>query len=534
MRNKNWETRSKKQHTNANQQKIMWPKLLAVVLLLMLVALAAATVLPMMYNAYYRNYHNNVDHHESDFQNDEDNYEKDIQHNFDVQQTQATLMQQNLERGNSSSSSAAATSTDKVAMMTTNTTLKRAKQRRRSSHDYAIQNQNTNLQSELSSLNQSVEKLSSLIEKQLLQSQHTRLAPISTATPLPTQQPHALASNTLAPQAHFVAAPRTYWISVSNADYDSTTSLLTVPVNMTQCTSFELVDVAMPRTMYDVNQFCDTLTIVLVRSDGTIRTTADVTLTRQDYETTTALATELQTRAAAALVGKRSDGGNLTLTVSASLTTYKFTFAMSNSQKFFFQFPQPTLGYMLGFGVKTDYPRTTLVTDDSAASYLVLDTEAEASATGPNTTTFGPSSAVSWSTVNLTIGGAQVAHRVFSFVNSTASFSSTTRSDLFGGRYVVIDCPQLKYHYANTSTVALIYLANDMNYLERPADTRRTFPLPATLTTLFLGIKVRLPTGKDVVCDMQNLAFVLRFAVTVNHMVSDRGTSVNTRHKVWT
>lgn len=517
----------------------MWPKVLAVVLLMVLIALAAATVLPMMYNAYYAYYRNNADHHESDVQNDKDNYEKDnSDDNFDVQQTRATLMQQHLDRENSGSSSTAATSTDKVAMMTTNTTPKRAKQRRRSSHDYAIQNQNTNLQSELSSLNQSVEKLSSLIEKQLLQSQHTRLAPISTATSLPTQQLRTLASNTLASNtaagpAHFVAAPRTYWISVSNADYDSTTSLLTVPVNMTQCTSFELVDVAMPRTMYDVNQYCDTLTIVLVRSDGTIRTTADVTLTRQDYETTTALATELQTRAAAALVGKRSDGGNLTLTVSVSLTTYKFTFAMSNSQKFFFQFPQPTLGYMLGFGVKTDYPRTTLVTDDSAASYLVLDTEAEASATGPNTTTFGPSSAVSWSTVNLTLGGAQVAHRVFSFVNSTASFSSTTRSDLFGGRYVVIDCPQLKYHYANTSTVALIYLANDMNYLERPADTRRTFPLPATLTTLFLGIKVRLPTGKDVVCDMQNLAFVLRFAVTVNHMVSDRGTSVNTRHKVW-
>ena len=482
----------------------MWPKLLAVLLLMVFVALAAAAVLPMLYNAYFRD--------DADHQSATANHQHE----------------QDEGEGNASSNA------DKVSMVTEEATkhAKQRRHRRRSQNNYnrSAEGQGTDLKSELSSLNQSVGKLALLIEKQL--SQNTRLAPI-TAPLLAAHQPKRTDLSSTVPP-HFVQAPRTYWISVSNADYDSTTALLTVPVNMTQCTSFELVDVAMPRTMYDVNQYCDTLTIVLVRSDGTIRTTANVTLARQDYETTSALATELQTKAATALVGKRSDGGNLTLTVSASLTTYKFTFTMSNSQKFFFQFPQSTLGYMLGFGVKTDYPRTTVVTDDSAASYLVLDTEAEASATGPSTTTFGPSSAISWSTVNLTIGAAQVAHRVYSFVNSTASFSSTTRSDLFGGRYVVIDCPQLKYHYANTSTVALIYLANDMNYLERPADTRRTFPLPATLTTLFLGIKVRLPTGKDVVCDMQNLAFVLRFAVTVNHMVSDRGTTVAPRHKVWT
>jgi hypothetical protein len=260
----------------------------------------------------------------------------------------------------------------------------------------------------------------------------------------------------------FVLAPRTYWISVSNADYDKTTNILTVPVNMTHCTSFELVEMSMPRTMYTVNQYCDTLTIVLVNDNGSIRTTATCTLACQDYDSYSSLASEISTKANTALTGLRSGGGDLVLTVTASTATHKFTFSMSNSQKFFFRFSQATLGYMLGFGTQNAYPRMKSITDDAATSYLVHDDDADDLANDkPSTTTFGPLSSLTLASTNLVVDGITSPWVVYSHAAATASFSSTSRADLFGGRYLVIDCPALRTLYANTSTVALVNLANE-------------------------------------------------------------------------
>ena len=330
----------------------------------------------------------------------------------------------------------------------------------------------------------------------------------------------------------FVSAPRTYWISVSNADYDKATNILTVPVNMTQCTSFELVEMSMPRTMYTINQYCDTLTIVLVNANGSIRTSATCTLTRQDYDSYSALAVEVSNKANAALTGLRDGGGDLLLSVTASSATHKFTFSMSNSQRFFFQFTQATLGYMLGFGTQSIYPRVKSITDDAATTYLVKDVDADELANNkPNTTTFGPASALTSSSVNLVVDGITSPWVVYSHAAATISFSSTSRADLFGGRYLVIDCPALRTLYANTSTVALVNLANEMNYVERSSDMTRLFAAPATLHVLSMTLKIRQPNGVDVPCDTQDLAFVLRFAVVANHMVLNRTDPP--RHRVF-
>ena len=95
----------------------------------------------------------------------------------------------------------------------------------------------------------------------------------------------------------------------------------------------------------------------------------------------------------------------------------------------------------------------------------------------------------------------------------------------------MIDCPALRTLYANTSTVALVNLANEMNYVERSSDMTRLFAAPATLHVLSMTLKIRQPNGVDVPCDTQDLAFVLRFAVVANHMVLNRTDPP--RHRVF-
>jgi hypothetical protein len=244
------------------------------------------------------------------------------------------------------------------------------------------------------------------------------------------------------------------------------------------------------------------------------------------------LAAEVATKANAVLAGMKVGGGDLVLTVTASTTTHKFTFAMDSSQRFFFQFSQATLGYMLGFGTRNTYPRTKLITDDAAATYLVHDTDADERANNkPSTTTYGPASALTSSTTNLIVDGVTSPYVVYSHAAATTTFSSTGRADLFGGRYLVVECAALRHHYANTPVVALINLANEMNYIERSSDMTRVFASPTTLHVLSMTLKLRQPDGIDVPCDTQGLAFVMRFAVTVNHMVLNRTDPP--RHRVF-
>jgi hypothetical protein len=90
---------------------------------------------------------------------------------------------------------------------------------------------------------------------------------------------------------------------------------------------------------------------------------------------------------------------------------------------------------------------------------------------------------------------------------------------------LVVECAALRHHYANTPVVALINLANEMNYIERSSDMTRVFASPTTLHVLSMTLKLRQP------CDTQGLAFVMRFAVTVNHMVLNRTDPP--RHRVF-
>lgn len=311
----------------------------------------------------------------------------------------------------------------------------------------------------------------------------------------------------------FVKADRPHEVYVSNADYDNATGVLTVPVNLAHCSALELMEVSMPRCMYTVNLHCDSFVVAFVDGSGDVSAEYDVTLAQKDYTYST-LASEVQSKVNTAIVAS-----GRTMAVSVDLNTHKYTFLLNGSQKFFLKFPKPTLGYMLGFGIKNVYPATTTVDDDTPTTYTVVDADAAAS-----TTTYGPEAALTKTTTVLSIDSANVTHSVVTHTGAADSCTSATRADLFGGRYIVVECPELRYSYANNKVISLITRGNEMNYVERSQDpdTMRPFPSPRTLTTLQMNLKIRLPTGEDAQFDSQDLAFVFRFAVKAHYMKYDR------------
>lgn len=318
----------------------------------------------------------------------------------------------------------------------------------------------------------------------------------------------------------FIKEDRPHEIYVSNADYDNTTSILTVPVNLAHCSGLELLEVSMPRCMYTINAYCDTIVVAFVDGSGDISAEYTATLAQKDYTYAT-LATELKSKIDTAIAAS-----GLTITVSVDLSSHKYTFTLSGGvQKFFFKFPSPnqTLCYMLGFGVKNVYPATTTVDDDVPTTYTVVDADVAAS-----TELYAPEAALTKATTVLTIGLTNVTHSVVTHEGATNSFSSATRADLFGGRYIVVDCPELRHSYANNKVVSLITRGNEMNYVERSQDpnTMRPFPSPRTLRTLQMYLKIRLPTGEDALFDSQDLAFVFRFGVKAHYMKYDRSDVV--------
>jgi hypothetical protein len=280
---------------------------------------------------------------------------------------------------------------------------------------------------------------------------------------------------------------------------------------------FELVQATMPRLMYTVNGLCDSFIIYAGddadgTGDKTLYGAYTVTLSRGDYTYET-LSQELQVRinnATEAMSSVAFSATVRTMTVSFNVTTQKYTFNLSTvgggaTQRFYFKFTQPELAYMLGFGFRDVFPHYTTIEDDSAVTYLVVDKDLD-----PSEAVAVPAVSVSHPTV--TINDERTVIDTVT-ISSVTELSSVGRADLFGGRYVVITCEDLRQQYARDPTVAWISQAADVNVVDltQGSATFRRFPQPAPLDVLSMKLWIHLPTGKIAAVDTSLLSFQLRF-----------------------
>lgn len=320
----------------------------------------------------------------------------------------------------------------------------------------------------------------------------------------------------------FVKTQQPQSIYVTGADYNPTTELLTVPVHRRNCHMFELVQGSVPRLMYTVNSFCNSFSVFVATSastDPADYTEYSGTLTSKDYSLST-LATELQTQMRAA-----TDSGGTALSagltagtfdVSVDTTTQKFTFA-TGTDYFVIKFTDPDLGYMLGFGLRNTFPTTTTVVSTSpAGTYTVVDTIPPVS-----DAVAGPAVALTYPT--LTVGGTEAIYTQVAYA-PTQSLESSGRADLFGGRYVVIECNELKARYGDDSTVARITQVNEMNSVDwkQGHAFERRFLQPTSLRTLSMKVKMAMPSGKLVAADTSLLSFDLHFVALIDNVKMNR------------
>ena len=314
-----------------------------------------------------------------------------------------------------------------------------------------------------------------------------------------------------------------YLVRVTAANYDAETGVLSVPINRRNCHMLELVQATMPRLMYTVNAFCDTLTVYAgadAEDDGDKTAYGEyvVTLAAGDYTYTT-LADHLQVRINASTEtasGVAFDAAVRSMTVSFDINTQKYTFSLATDagalQRFYLKFPQPDLAYMLGFGFRDLFPHYTTVEDDSAVTHVVVDADRD-----PSEAVAVP--AVSTSHPSIRVAGARtvIAKVVLSAVTAIAS---SGRADLFGGRYVALTCDDLRQRYSNDSTVAWISQASDINVVDltQGSATFRRFPQPMPLDVLAMKLWIHLPTGKVAAADTSLLSFQLRFLTVFDNV----------------
>jgi len=320
----------------------------------------------------------------------------------------------------------------------------------------------------------------------------------------------------------FVKTQQPQSIYVTGADYNPTTELLTVPVHRRNCHMFELVQGSVPRLMYTVNSFCNSFSVFVATTastDPTDYTEYSGTLTSKDYSLIT-LATELQTQMRAATdSGATALSAGLTagtFDVSVNTTTQKFTFA-TGTDYFVIKFTDPDLGYMLGFGLHNTFPTTTTVVSTSpAGTYTVVDTIPPVSGA-----IAGPAVALTYPT--LAVGGTEAIYTQVAYA-PTQSLESSGRADLFGGRYVVLECEELKASFGDDTTVARITQVNEMNSVDwkQGHSFERRFLQPTSLRTLSMKVKMAMPSGKLVAADTSLLSFDLQFVVLFDNVTMNR------------
>ncbi|MDC0366942.1 hypothetical protein OAM67_00795 [bacterium] len=137
------------------------------------------------------------------------------------------------------------------------------------------------------------------------------------------------------PQISFRHWDNLYFVFVTNTDYDATTGQLTVPINLEQCTSFEVYEASIPKGEYAVNDYNNQIKVI----DGDdANVTFTGTLVNGEYT-----ATELATHMQAVLADS-----NIITNVQYSQVTLKFVF--TGSKDFQLDFPLTLTGYTLGFG----------------------------------------------------------------------------------------------------------------------------------------------------------------------------------------
>ena len=314
-----------------------------------------------------------------------------------------------------------------------------------------------------------------------------------------------------------------YLVRVTAANYDVETGVLSVPINRRNCHMLELVQATMPRLMYTVNAFCDTLTVYAgadADDDGDKTAYGEyvVTLAAGDYTYTT-LADELQSRIDASTETTSGAAFGLTvrsMTVSFDINTQKYTFSLATStgalQRFYLKFPKPDLAYMLGFGFRDLFPHYTTVEDDSAVTHVVVDGERD-----PSEAVAVPAVSISHPSIRLADARTTIAKVVLGAVTAVAS---SGRADLFGGRYVSLTCDDLRQRYSNDSTVAWISQASDVNVVDliEGSATFRRFPQPMPLDVLAMKLWIHLPTGKVAAADTSLLSFQLRFLTVFDNV----------------
>jgi hypothetical protein len=320
----------------------------------------------------------------------------------------------------------------------------------------------------------------------------------------------------------FVKTHQPHSMYITGANYNPTTELLSVPVNRRNCHTFELVEGSMPRILYTVNDACNAFSILVATTAST--DPADYAeysgvLANGDYSLST-LATHLQTQMRAA-----TDSGATALSVgltagtfdvSVNTTTHKFTFS-TGTDYFVIKFADPDLGYMLGFGLHNTFPTTTTVTSTlPAGTYTVVDTNLAVS-----DVIAAPATVLHYPT--LTVGGTAAIYTQVSYA-PTQSLVSTGRADLFGCRYVVLQCDELKTRYGDDSTVARITQVNEMNHVDwkQGHSYERRFMQPASLRTLTMKLKVSMPSGKLVTADTSLLSFDLHFVALFDNVKMNR------------
>jgi len=185
----------------------------------------------------------------------------------------------------------------------------------------------------------------------------------------------------------------------------------------------------------------------------------EVTLDEGDY-TASELQAELNTKCVAT---------SAISSVGYDAKTQKFTFT-GDAQDIAVKFPETLLAYTLGFGTVSIWPARD--TDDN--------------------------------------------------IVRTATVVSRYRCDLFGGRYLRVQCDTLRHSYGNTTIVAQSALANDITFVRHATDHLRTFVEPKQLNTLSMDLKVVAPNNTTRNYDPNGVAFNMTFIVRTEIMTADR------------
>ena len=323
--------------------------------------------------------------------------------------------------------------------------------------------------------------------------------------------------------AGFKLFEQPYVVRVTAEDYDVDTGILSVAVNRRNCHMLELMQATMPRLVHTVNSLCNTFTVYakLDTDDTEDKTTyGEYVVTLQDGDYTAAsLEAHLQAQINAATETTTAVAFNdvvRSMTVVYNADTQKYTFALVTvaspltTQRFYLKFTQPDLAHMLGFGFRDIFPHHTTLTDDTAATHVVVDNEHAASEA-----VAVPAVTMSYPAVKVS-DVRTVIHKVA--INAVTAVSSTGRADLTGGRYVVITCDALRQRYANDATVAWIDQSADVNNFTQGTTTYRRFPQPTPLDVLEMKLWIRLPTGKVAAADTSLLTFHLRFLTVFDNV----------------